>query len=150
MRMTDLRLCADSVAVEFYNLCLVEMFGFDPQSWELAKTQVYDLLVERARACELIYYSDLVERIDAIHLDMVQDKDRGALGWLLGDAARRSHEEGVGMLSAMAVLREHRVPSFGFYDLAVELGYEFSDREIFWGQQYEAITEHYRQQNVQA
>ncbi|MYA59346.1 MAG: hypothetical protein F4X40_02150 [Chloroflexi bacterium] len=121
------------------------MFGYDSQSWKLAETQVYELLVKQARACERITYSDLVQQIDAIGLDMGTDKDRAALGWLLGSASVRSHEERAVMVSAMAVLSGSRLPSSGFYDLAVELGYEFSDREIFWGQQYEAVIEHYSQ-----
>ena len=120
------------------------MFGFDSQNWQRARQQVFEVLVDQARRCELISYSDLVEQIDAIDLEMSSDKDRGALGWLLGDVSRETDETGIGMLSAMAVLKDRNVPAFGFYDLARQLGYEFDDPELFWANQYEQVIEHYR------
>ena len=56
------------------------MFGFNSQQWHCARNQVFEVIVDQAKRCELISYSDLVSQIDAIDLDMGSDKDRGALG----------------------------------------------------------------------
>ena len=119
------------------------MYGFDSQQWQVARDQVYQVLVQQARTYTPITYSDLVERIHAITLDLGTDRDRGALGWLLGDVSTESHEQGIGMLSAIAVLKDSRMPAFGFYELAINLGYEFDDQGIFWGEQFEKVTAYY-------
>ena len=119
------------------------MYGFDSQQLQIARDQVYQILVQQARTYTPITYSDLVERINAITLDLGSDKDRGALGWLLGDVSRDSHEQGIGMLSAIAVLKDSGMPAYGFYELAIDLGYEFDDHGIFWGEQFEKVTAHY-------
>ena len=121
------------------------MFGFEPQSWQDARTQVHDVLVGRARIGKPIFYSDLAKSITAIHLDMSIQKDRTALGSLLGDVSRETHEQGIGMLSAMAVLKgEKNWPAMPFFRLARELGYRFTDREVFWVDQCHQIAGHYR------
>ena len=105
---------------------------------------MYEVLVEKARAGVPISYSDLAKQISAIHLDMGTEKDRAALGRLLGDISRETHEQRIGMLSALAVLKDENEPASAFYKLARELGYRFTDRKIFWAMEYQRVTEHYR------
>ncbi len=121
------------------------MFGFDPQRWKNARAQVHEVLIGRACIGTPIFYSDLATSITAIHLDMSIQKDRTALGWLLGDVSRETHKQGIGMLSAMAVLKgEKNRPAPPFFRLAKELGYRFTDREKFWVDQCHRIVAHYR------
>lgn len=120
------------------------MFGFDPQQWKRAREQVYAVLVERARGSAPINYSALANRISAIRLDMGVQKDRTAFGWLLGDISRETHRNCIGMLSAMAVLKEDNLPALPFFRLARELGYRFADREKFWVEECRRVTEQYR------
>ena len=120
------------------------MFGFDPRQWERARAQVHEVLVARAREGEPITYSDLVERIGTIALDMNMEKDRAALGRLLGDVSMQTHKERVGMLSVMAILKNENMPAPGFFKLAKELGHCFTDREKFWVEEYRRVTAHYR------
>ena len=105
-------------------------------------------LVAQARIGEYVTYSDLVSRISAIHLDLDTEKDRAALGRLLGDVSEKTHARNIGMLSAMAVLKDAASPlspgpGSGFYELAKTLGYRFTDRRLFWAEQFKRVTEHY-------
>ena len=119
------------------------MFGFDPQDWKRARAQVYEVLVDRARMGVPIPYSELASRIDAIHLDLETQKDRTALGWLLGDVSRETHDQRIGMLSALAILKGDK-PAPPFFRLGKELGYHFTDQEEFWIGQCNRVIEHYR------
>ena len=124
------------------------MFGFDPRQWDRARAQVCEVLVAQARLGEYISYSELVSRISAIHLDLDTEKDRASLGRLLGDVSEKTHAQSIGMLSAMAVLKEAGSPlspgpGSGFYELAKTLGYRFTDRRLFWAEQFQRVTTHY-------
>ena len=105
---------------------------------------MHAVLVERASLGLPIAYSDLAHRITAIHLDVGIQKDRTALGWLLGDVSRETHDQRIGMLSALAVLKTENLPAPPFFRLARELGYRFTDREEFWIDQCNRVMEHYR------
>ena len=91
-----------------------------------------------------MYYSDLVAQINAIHLDLGTEKDRAALGRLLGEISKESDEEGKGMLSALAVSKDAYMPTYGFFNLAKELGYEIGDRTEFWIAQYNKVVTAWR------
>ena len=119
-------------------------FGFSHDDWVHAREQVLQLLVKAAQQGTIIYYSDIVEEVGAIQLDMNLDKDRGALGRLLGEISERTYRDGIGMLSAVAVSQSTDRPSNGFYRLAVELGCEVGDRDAFWVDQYNGVTSHYQ------
>ena len=120
------------------------MFGFDPRQWERARAQVHEVLVARAREGEHITYSDLVKRISAISLNMNIEKDRTALGRLLGDVSTQTHQERIGMLSVMAILKNENMPAPGFFKLAKELGHCFTDWQKFWVEESRRVIAHYR------
>ena len=120
------------------------MFGFDPEKWKRARAEVLAVLVERAQMGLPINYSDLANRVSAIHLDIGIQKDRTALGWLLGDVSRETDDQQIGMLSALAVLKAENLPAPPFFRLARELGYRFTDREKFWIGQCRRVMDHYR------
>ncbi len=119
------------------------MFGFDPDQWDAARSQACHALVQRALSGETIFYSELTPKITAIHLVTGGDKDRAALGKMLGQISRRTHAQGIGMLSAFVVLKETNRPANRFFALAKELGYRFDDRDKFWLQQMTELTNHY-------
>ena len=121
-----------------------KIYNFDRERWEMAREQVKRILVRCARSYELIWYSDLVAEIDAIELDLGTDKDRAALGHLLGEISQDTDAEGIGLLSAMAVGKSEGMPTEGFFNLAKQLGHSFNDRGIFGGEQYDRVTKHYR------
>ena len=123
---------------------LSTIFGFERDCWERAKEQMQDALICNAREEQPIYYSDLVAKVDAIQLDLGTDKDRGALGRLLGEISKETDGEGKGMLSAVAVSKDAYMPTYGFFNLAKELGYEVGDKTEFWIGQYNKVVAAWR------
>lgn len=120
------------------------VFGFELEHWNLARGQARNALIASARNEEPIYYSDLVAKINAIQLDLGTDKDRAALGRLLGEISTQTDEEGKGMLSAVAVSKDSYMPTYGFFNLARELGYQVEDRTEFWIEQYNKVIATWR------
>ena len=122
-------------------------FGFPQEDWNRALQQTRILLLDTARRNGIIYYSDIVDGIDAIQLSMNLDKDRGALGELLGKISRQTNTDGIGMLSAVAVSKTTNRPTDSFFELARMLGYDIDDRDAFWIEQYRKVTSHYSTQS---
>jgi len=123
---------------------LTTVFGFETDDWEIARKQAREVLIRSARAERPVYYSDLVAQINAIHLDLGTEKDRAALGRLLGEISTESDAEGKGMLSALAVSKDAYTPTYGFFNLARELGYEVGDKTEFWIAQYNKVIASWR------
>ena len=86
-------------------------------------------MIEAARIGTTVTYGELAELI----------------GWLpvavgpnaLETIGRHEYQQGRPMLTALTVLQEGRVPSDGFWDLAMdlELFYPGEDRILFWKQE---------------
>ncbi len=123
---------------------MTTVFGFEISRWELAREQTREALIRSARAERPVYYSDLAAQIDAIRLDLGTEKDRATLGRLLGEISKETDEEGKGMLSAMAVSKDVYMPTYGFFNLAKELGYEVGDKTEFWIGQYNKVIASWR------
>ncbi len=123
---------------------MTTVFGFDADRWNMARDQAREALIRSARTEQPLYYSDLVAKINAINLDLGTEKDRAALGRLLGEISKETDEAGKGMLSAMAVSKDAFRPTYGFFNLATELGYEVGDKTEFWIEQYKKVIESWR------
>ena len=119
-------------------------FGFNADVWVLARKQAREALIRSARAEQPVFYSDLTEQIDAIRFDLGSEKDRAALGRLLGEISKETDEQGKGMLSALAVSKDTYRPSYGFFNLAKEMGYEVVDKTEFWIAQYNKVIASWR------
>jgi hypothetical protein len=117
-------------------------------------------IVERARAQDLITYSDLVRGI-TFHLGTVNDGrpfeidtqswselHRGLVGEFLGKIAADAYMEHGFLLSAIAVNKEDRVPSEHFFVWARNLGLLKDPTESgqleFWTTQVRRIYSAYR------
>ena len=123
---------------------MTTVFGFEINRWALAREQTREALIRSARAEQPVYYSDLAVQINAIRLDLGTEKDRAALGRLLGEISKETDEEGKGMLSAMAISKDGSMPTYGFFNLAKELGYEVGDKTEFWIGQYNKVIASWR------
>lgn len=98
---------------------------------------VHEKLQEVARQQSTITYSDLALSVD---LDMSLDRDRAAMGRILGEISIHEHEEGHPMLSAV-VTHKGGDPGKGFYTLARELGKmpPAMDEITFWIEELRAV-----------
>lgn len=94
------------------------------------------MIVVAARR-DLIYYSDLVNEIDACKLIPWGSQ----LAHLLGRISTEEHGEGRGMLSVVVVRKEDKMPGTGFFDLARLLGQHVDDDKTFWDQELAKVYE---------
>jgi len=105
---------------------------FKPKVWENAMVEARSVLIERAKAGDLISYSDLDKEINAIKFDMEQVDNRQVLGQVIGELSIQEDRAGRGMISAIVVHKVDHVPGDGFYSFAEELGRDISDKQVCW------------------
>jgi len=104
-------------------------YGFKAREWEVAKEEMRQILVERARLRGMIPYSDLVSRIKTIRLE----PDSFALAHMLGEISEEEDAASRGMLSVIVVHKDGDMqPGPGFFQLAKKLGRNASDKTTCW------------------
>jgi hypothetical protein len=107
----------------------VAKFGFSERTWEKAKVEAIEILIDVARREETISYSDLAKRIHAISIE----PHDYAMRTFLGEISTDEHGRNRGMLSAVVVYKNgDQMPGPGFFDLAKDLGNRFRDETEFW------------------
>ena len=110
--------------------------------WENAREEARQILIRRAREGQTIFYSELTGEMKTISLDPHEP----ALGQLLGEISRQEHAAGRGMLSALVVHKnDDQMPGRGFFELALELGEQFSDEVEFWVCQSKKVMDCWRE-----
>ena len=114
-----------SKSVEVLNM---ETYGFPSNQWRAAKSEARRAMINAARNETTIYYSDLVQDIEAIDFEPHDFR----LFHLLGQVSSEESKQGRGMLTAVVVKLEDGIPGQGFFDLARDLGYDSSDQDGFW------------------
>jgi hypothetical protein len=104
-------------------------YGYEPDDWEAAKTEMRDALVERATVRGMIPYSALVQTISSINLE----PNSFALAAMLGEISTEEDAVGRGMLSVIVVHKDGDMqPGPGFFELAGRLGRDTSDILKCW------------------
>lgn len=81
--------------------------------------ELYDRLVEAARASETVTYGELAEML---HMDFGNPNDRRRVGVLLGEISRFEVAAGRPMLSSVVIHKNDFQPGKGFFGLGQELG----------------------------
>jgi hypothetical protein len=120
-------------------------YGFKAEDWEIAKEEMRQILVERAKLRGMIPYSELVSMIETIRME----PDSIALAHMLGEISAEEDAGGRGMLSVIVV---HKVgdmqPGPGFFQLAKKLGRDTSDILVCWIEELKWVHRHWS--NAQA
>lgn len=123
------------------------MFGRSDDEWDRIVDDTVTYLSEQARLQRIVSYSDLnsaLARRGHVPFDFDLDRDRSAVGMVLGDAVRRSIGDTGVMLSAIVVYIDRNDAGPGFYKFATQLGLLPStatsdDKIAFWSQQVNAV-----------
>jgi hypothetical protein len=111
-------------------------FGITQQDWDAAKKQAIAAMTERAKVRGMIPYSDLVQKIAAVHF-LAHDI---RLFHLLGEVSVEEDAAGRGMLSVVVVhKRGDMQPGPGFFVLGQHLGYDTKDLLKFWVEQLHRV-----------
>jgi hypothetical protein len=119
---------------------LNDTYGHPPESWEAAKAEARRILVDKAKAGQLIEYGELTHQIRSIHFDPHGNEFRRFLGQLSWeeDAAGRA------MITALVVHKVDSRPGGGFFVLAQHLGRDVSDHERCWSTEVERVFADFR------
>lgn len=113
-------------------------FGYTPEAWERAKSEIRELLIQVARGAtptRTVTYHEVAQSVQAIELDPRDPK----LNALLGDISKEEAQAGRGMLSALVVTADSGRPGEGFFEWAEELGLTAEDPEDLWQQQFSLV-----------
>ena len=105
-----------------------EMFSFKADAWEKGKHEAICAIVSTGRREDLISYSDLSKQIISIR---VEPHDY-AMDRLLDEISKEENAAGRGILTALVVLKEERVPAEGFWASAHAIGCVIDDKWAFW------------------
>lgn len=117
-----------------------DKYGFPALDVEKATEEARRILIRTARVGTTIAYSELAEQVQAIPLQ----PHSAAMDGILGDLSEEEDTYGRGMISVVVVHKEgDKRPGKGFFDLAKELGYDVSDRESLWIQQFMKVHDYW-------
>ena len=115
------------------------MFGFKADAWEKGKREAICAIVSAGRREDLISYSDLSKQIISIR---VEPHDY-AMDRLLDEISKEENAAGRGILTALVVLKEERVPAEGFWASAraMERVMErlIDDKWSFWAEEVKFV-----------
>jgi|SRR5687768_16326881 hypothetical protein len=118
-------------------------FGLSDDVWASAKAEAKEAIVRRARAGNVVFYSDLVEEIQSVEL---QPRDP-RLAALLDEISTEEDSAGHGMLSALVVLKESYQPGQGFFNLARSRGKDVSSPDAFLVQETKKVMRYWASQS---
>lgn len=97
--------------------------------WKLAKQEVTDILIDRAKVRGMIPYSELVSKIKTMQFEAHDPR----LFKLLGEVSEDEDNQGRGMLSVIVVHKHGDMqPGPGFFELANQLGRDTKDILDCW------------------
>ena len=103
------------------------------QLWENVKQEMRSAIVQRAKQRDKISYSELLETVTVLPLDLDRVDHRNIMAEMLGEISLAEDKAGRGMLSALVVHKTgDREPGQGFFEYAEVLGKDISDRLAFW------------------
>lgn len=103
-------------------------YGYAADTWGRAKSEAVRAIEAQAKRESTITYVDLTRRIQAIAFSPTDY----AFHSLLSEVSKDEDSAGRGLLSALVVRKEDGLPGQGFFDLARELGRDFTDETRFW------------------
>ena len=111
--------------------------------WKLAKEEVINILIERARVRGMIPYSELVSEITSMQFEAHDPR----LFKLLGEVSSSEDVKGRGMLSVIVVHKHGDMqPGPGFFDLAKRLGRDTNDIIDCWVKELKKVHAHWSNQ----
>jgi hypothetical protein len=119
---------------------MTDKFGFPLKTWNKAKDEAKNALMERARVRGMMPYSELVTHIQAIQLEAHDTR----LFHLLGEMSEEENDAGRGMISALVVHKAGDMhPGPGFFELADHLGKDTSDILKCWINEVKKVHAHW-------
>jgi len=111
-------------------------YGLTESQWNEAKSEIRQILVDRAKIRGMIPYSELVDGLKTVKLA----PDSYALAKMLGEISTAEDKAGRGMLTVIVVHKYGDMqPGPGFFDLAKRLGRDTSDILKCWVEELKQV-----------
>jgi len=112
--------------------------------WERAKQEMKLAIVERAKKRSMINYSELLNKIISLKLDIEQVDHRSIMAEMLGEISLAEDKAGRGMLSVLVTHKTGDMePGQGFFHYAEVLGRDISDKTKFWIQEVHKVHKYW-------
>lgn len=119
---------------------MLNSYGCEAPSWEMAKAEARGVMLEVAKANRTIAYSDLVAKIGAIEIGAHDPR----LFHLLGEVSSEEVNASRAMLTAVVVHKSGDMQTGpGFYKLAKSLGRGAGDEFECWVRELKSVYETY-------
>ena len=112
-----------------------ELFGFTPEAWERGKLEATCAIVRAGRKGEFITYSELANSVIRIRIEAHDF----AMIRLLDEISKEENAAGRGILTALVVLKDERVPAEGFWASARDIGRVIGDKWVFWSKEVKRV-----------
>jgi hypothetical protein len=108
--------------------------------WERAKQEMKLAIIERAKQRGMIAYSELLNKVTALQLELEHPDHRSIMAEMLGEISLAEDKAGRGMLSALVVHKTGDMePGQGFFYYAEVLGRDISDKVTCWVQEIHKV-----------
>ncbi|WP_159448506.1 hypothetical protein [Demequina sp. NBRC 110052] len=99
---------------------------YTDDDWSVRQDEAYHFIASQATLQRQTSYTELsavlARRTGLRHLSFALDRDRAAMGELLGSVARRSFDDRDAVLSSIVLYLNENDAGSGLYALAIELG----------------------------
>ena len=115
-------------------------WGIGPDEWEAAVAEITAILLERARARETITYSDLVDRVTAVHL---WPRNPALFKMLEQIDVASDASDGIMLASLVHHKGGDRMRGNLFFRTAERLGRDVSDRRAAYDAEIARVFERY-------
>ena len=112
-----------------------EIFGFKQGAWDLGKLQATCAIVCAGKKDQFITYSELANAVTAIRIE----PHDFAMIRLLDEISKEEDTAGRGILTALVVLKDKRVPAEGFWASARDIGRVIRDKWTFWSEEVKRV-----------
>lgn len=127
------------------------MFGRNDDEWDAIVADTQTFLEGQARLRRVTSYTDVNNALSAAGhtpFDFSTQRDRNAVGAVLGDVVNRTVADTGVMLSAIVTYIDRNDAGPGFYNLAVQLGLlpntaTADDKLVFWSSQVAKVHDLY-------
>ncbi|MDO8468161.1 MAG: hypothetical protein Q7S29_00175 [Candidatus Peribacter sp.] len=111
-------------------------FGIAPDVWKKAVERIREILVQKAKDKQLIYYSELSPMLSNILTIGAHDPP---LHHMLGEVSSSEDTAGRGLLSVLVIDKENHQPGHGFFDLARERGRDIADDDKLFAKEVQNV-----------
>jgi hypothetical protein len=112
-----------------------EIFGFKQEAWERGKLEATCAIVRAGKKDEFITYSELANSVTSIRIEAHDF----AMIRLLDEISKDEDAAGRGILTALVVLKDERVPAEGFWASARGIGRTIGDKWVFWAEEVKRV-----------